>query len=75
MHANTYFEFSYGNTKQYDFLCIFERLDCIQLKYLILFVFLVLNIQKHIRKYKHMHPSFFLLINPYILQIFTQHCN
>ena len=32
MHVNTYFEFSYGNTKQYDFLCIFEGLGRIQLK-------------------------------------------
>ena len=27
MHARTYFELKYGNTKQYDFLCIFEKLD------------------------------------------------
>jgi hypothetical protein len=27
MHTNTYFEFLYENIKQYDFLCIFEKLD------------------------------------------------
>jgi hypothetical protein len=32
IHVNKYFEFLYGNTKQYDFLCIFERLGYIQLK-------------------------------------------
>jgi hypothetical protein len=37
-----------------------------QLKLSIPFDFLVLYIQKHIRKYKHTHPSFFLLMNLYI---------
>jgi len=48
MHANMYFKFPYGNTTQYDFLCIFETLGRMQLKHLIIFVLLVLNIQKHI---------------------------
>jgi hypothetical protein len=45
-----YFEFSYGNTIQYDFLCIFETLGCLKLKHLIFFVFLILNIQNLIKK-------------------------
>jgi len=56
---------------------IFKRLSRMQLKLSILFVFLVLYIQKHIRKYKHTHPSFFTNepLHLYKLKIFTQHCN
>ena len=30
IHANTYFEFFYESTKQYDLFCIFKRLGCVQ---------------------------------------------
>jgi len=55
-----YFKYSYENAKQYDFLYIFEKLGHMQLKHLIfLSFFFALNIQKHIRKYKHTHPYFY----------------
>jgi len=41
MHANIYFEFSYGNTMQYDFLCIFETLDYMQHTKSYLFIYLL----------------------------------
>jgi len=63
MHANMYFEFSYGNITQYDFLCIFETLGHMQLKHLILFVLLVLNIQKHIKRIQtHTPISFYYIL-------------
>ena len=34
MHANMYFEFSYENTMQYDFLFIFETLGHMQHNFL-----------------------------------------
>ena len=40
-----FFIFSYGNTKRYVFLYIFEKLSRMQLKLSIPFFFLVLNIQ------------------------------
>jgi hypothetical protein len=38
--ANMYFEFSYENNTQYDFLCIFETLGCMQHKKSFFIVFL-----------------------------------
>jgi len=42
MHASIYFEFSYGNTMQYDFLCIFETLDYMQHTKIYLFIYFLL---------------------------------
>jgi hypothetical protein len=41
MHANIYFGFSYGNTMQYDFLCIFETPDYMQHTKNYLFIYLL----------------------------------
>jgi hypothetical protein len=48
MHASIYFEFSYGNTMQYDFLCIFETLDHMQhTKFIYLFFYLCFLLKKN----------------------------
>jgi hypothetical protein len=41
MYASIYFEFSYGNTMQYDFRCIFETPDHMQHTKIYLFIFLL----------------------------------
>ena len=47
MHASIYFEFSYGNTMQYDFLYIFETLDHMQhTKFIYLFFYLCYLLKK-----------------------------
>jgi len=57
-----HFEFSCGNTTQYYFLCIFETFGRMKLKHLILFVFLILIIQNHKKKYKHTPISFYYIL-------------
>jgi hypothetical protein len=48
MDASIYFEFSYGNTMQYDFLCIFETLDHMQhTKFIYLFFYLCFLLKKN----------------------------
>jgi hypothetical protein len=66
-----YFEFSYGNTTQYDFLCIFETLGYMQLKHLIPFVLLVSNIQKHIKRIQTQTPIsfYYILLTPLIINL------
>ena len=74
MHANIYFVNMCVCIKQKHDFCIFEILDYMQLKHLILFVFffIILNIKKHVRKYKYTHPSFLLNLSTLIqLQIYT----
>jgi len=47
-----------------------------QLKHLIIFVFLVLNIQKHIRKYKHTYICFLYILPTHsTITLFTNHQN
>jgi len=48
MDASIYFEFSYGNTMQYDFLCIFETPDHMQhTKFIYLFFYLCFLLKKN----------------------------
>ena len=47
MHANMYFEFSYGNTMQYNFLCILRHLAVCKKDKLIIFILIAQSITNH----------------------------